>query len=734
VKPIAAFIFNLVQDVAVLRPLVTMAARDFGMQPLFLISSKFGRRDPDGIWRDEIDGMILAFDAQVRMFQTAWDAAQGLSGQGLLFAASESHLPNHSAVHDIFRICPATYLKVTLQHGFECVGFLHSADHVRAHGETASFGADYVCAWSEASVRAMAPSQRSKLVVTGPTSVLQLADLATAPPTSDAGLVCENLHSVRFRGPGERAREFVQAFSDFCSRMGASKVALRPHPGGQYVLKNNIDIPGNAYIENTPVYRLDLRQFQYGISAPSSVLIDMLLAEIPTAVWRDGDGGIDKDNYAGLETVGTPQEWVEFAQAAVADPAPYLERQRLFLERTGMVLDPAEVFSRFAELFDAALRRRMRPVGSVVERHRLQFVASSRLPTLQLSFEKPLAGPAARGEVFSDLITEREVKEFESAMGGDLGAQIFRRLDETQPTALIFCRYSGPYWQPMVEWAKSREVPILYHIDDDLLAIPRDIGDRKHAFHNAPERLDTVRSLISSADLVYCSTERLKNRLLEYYPQLPVVAGKVYCSGTVLRRPVSKEEVVVGYMASADHAHNLELVLPAIERLLDENVNVRFELFGSIPIPPELHRFGNRVSTAPPVADYGRFLEEFAAREWDVGICPLVPIHFNLMKANTKWVEYSSAGVSVVASRGTVYDDCCSDGCGILAAGADEWFEALRRLVNNAELRCAQVERAQAKLVSEYSLERLREQLFAVMASAKGRANQLKRSENPVKV
>jgi glycosyltransferase involved in cell wall biosynthesis len=172
-------------------------------------------------------------------------------------------------------------------------------------------------------------------------------------------------------------------------------------------------------------------------------------------------------------------------------------------------------------------------------------------------------------------------------------------------------------------------------------------------------------------------------------------------------------------MASADHAHNLTMVLPAIERLLDANPALKFELFGSIPLPEALARFGERVTTAPPISNYANFLHEFAAREWDVGICPLVPIQFNLMKANTKWVEYTSSGAAVVASRGTVYDECCADGCGILASTEDEWFEALHLLVNDVSARLEMVGRAQKKLEGEYNVGRLREQVLDVISAAR---------------
>jgi glycosyltransferase involved in cell wall biosynthesis len=450
------------------------------------------------------------------------------------------------------------------------------------------------------------------------------------------------------------------------------------------------------------------------------VLIDMLLAGIPTAVWQDREGGMDAGNYDGLTTVSSPADWLEFSRAAVADPSPFLERQQAFLDRQAMPLDPADVFSRYANLFDTARHVEIRPPAFVPERERIMFVANARVPTLQLSFEKPLAPLVARGEVATDLTTEQELRAAPGVLGNDEAEATWveRRLETFDPSVIIFCRYSGPASQHVMDWATRNQVPVIYHIDDDLLAIPPDIGQRKFELHNAPERLAAVRSLLTSADLVYASTEKLRSRLLEYFPDLPIVAGKIYCSGAVIRTPSEHEARTVGYMASADHAHNLSMVLPAVERLLDQNPHTRFELFGSIPVLPALERFGDRLSTAPPIANYDSFLQEFASRAWDIGICPLVPIDFNLMKADTKWVEYTSCGAAVVASRGTVYDDCCADGCGVLAATEDEWFDALNLLVNDDEARIEIVGRAQEKLERDYNIGRLREQVLGVISKA----------------
>jgi glycosyltransferase involved in cell wall biosynthesis len=716
----AVFVIDLVQDVNILRPLVFMATRDFGFEALLLVSGKFAARDVLGIWRSELEQMCGETGARLELFETGLDANRHLNGQGLLFTASESHLRNHSTTHDLLRHVPPTYLRVALQHGFECVGLRHSADHVRAHGETASFAADLVCAWTDCDqLASLAPSQRSKVVVTGPTSLLQMAPGKAQAKAGAPGIICENLHSVRFGGAAKAKTEFVDTFAEFARIMGKRKrrVALRPHVGGQYALNKQLRLPANVQVENAPLYRLDLRQFSYGISAPSSVVIDMLLAEIPTAVWRDSAGDMDASSYDGLNTVSSAHEWVQFAQAAERDRESILAEQSRFLKRQHMPLDPADVFARFAQIFRAAERMDVRPAGSVAERERLLFVANGNLPTLQLSFAKPLAPLIARGEIATQLVTEPQLK---SLAGDENPAGIERYLDRYGPSAIVFCRYSGPAYEPILTWARRQQVPVIYHIDDDLLGVPLVIGERKFAFHNAPERRQAVTALLKAAEVVYASTEALKARLLGYFPGLNIVAGDIYCASRVVRHPSRDGTCRVGYMASADHAHNLEPVLPAIEQLLDRNPSVQFELFGSIPVPQNLARFGGRVVTTEAIAQYDAFLDAFASREWDVGICPLAPIDFNLAKADTKWVEYTAAGVAVVASRGTVYDACCADGCGILATTPEEWALALDLLVNNGDERLATVERAQAKLESRYTITRLRNQVLDVIAEGHG--------------
>jgi hypothetical protein len=722
-KPHAIFLINLVQDVNILRPLVVIAARDLGLIVEVLVTRKFSGRDPLGVWQRELAELGDATRAPIVVFHDEREAAQLLAGKGgVILAASDTNFGGHREVHDVMRLAPSSFVKVTVQHGLECIGFLQSRDHDLAHGREVTFAADIVCGWCERDrLTAMVDSQRPKLYVSGPTFVLQQPPRAAQ--RSESGIVCENLHSVRLRTAGNFKTDFVGNFEAFCSALSRDQreVVLRPHPGGQYVLKNKLQLPPNVRLNNHPIYKVDLSRYAYGISAPSSILLDMVVAGIPTAVWRDGGGVIDVANYQGLTEISSVDDWVEFSREATAHPERFRERQNHFLEQLKMPLDPADVYRRFSTLMAEAAHNPITVAARSAERERVQFVANGVVPTLQLSFLKPLAAPMDAGDMAVDILTEDEMrKEFDgSADQGVVSAWLGKRFALFRPSLLVFCRYSGPHVQAMTSWARRRDIPVIFHIDDDLLNIPRAIGDKKHEFHNQPARLATVRHLLDTSDLVYCSTERLRERLASLGCSSPLMAGAIYASGEVIAPAVERPIRTVGYMASADHAHNLDMVLPAVVTYLRRHPEVTFELFGSIPRPAALDEFGDRVQTAPPLKNYERFLSEFAARRWDIGLCPLVPIPFNLMKANTKWVEYTSAGVAVIASRNTVYDDCCADGCGMLATTEAEWLAALEELTD-PRARYAQVANAQNKVQGEYALPRLREQVEEVFERARG--------------
>jgi hypothetical protein len=355
-----AFLFNLVQDVNILRGLVYLTARETDARIVLLVSQGFLKRDRQLIWQEEVATMAADAQASIYLYGNPGEACATLAGSsGLIFAASESNLKAHCETGDVFRAAPSSFLRITLQHGLECVGFLQSREHTISHGRNISFAADVVCSWFGAkSLTSLTASERSKLYVTGPPFLLQ-RPVGGAAQANIGGLVCENMHSVRLRASGDHKSSFMDIFFAFCAKMAAQgqEVALRPHPGGQYVLKNNVELPANVWLDKLPAYRAGLKHYHFGISAPSTIVFDMVLAGIPVGVWRDSGGVMDATNYEGLTEISTLDDWLAFERDVRIRPEMILARQEAFIRKLAILTDPSEIYRRFARLIVAGLER-----------------------------------------------------------------------------------------------------------------------------------------------------------------------------------------------------------------------------------------------------------------------------------------------------------------------------------------------------------------------------------------
>ena len=711
------FLINLIQDINIVRPLAYLTAVHLRRSPEFFVSNAFYKRDTSGMWRTELERLVQASGGNLFVYDSGASAVQGLfAGSGVIVAASESDLGAHRLTHEVFLSAPSGYVKITLQHGFECVGFLHNRAHDAAHGLTVGSAADILAGWRPAHLQTALPLDgRDRYVNVGPATAIAVPNLLRATVQEAEGLICENLHSARFSQKGELRDVFMEALSGFNDGLADSgaQAALRPHPAGQFSQRGDKPLPSHMVLANAPMYRLALGSFRYGISPPSSVLIDLVLAGVPTAVWRDAGGGMNSSHYDGLAEVSSAADWIRFRMAALSDPTALLERQNDFLARTELLTDGEQVTSNFLSLLASAST----PLTSArTRRRRFLFVANGFLPTLDIYFLSPLEALAKAGVVQLNTLFEADIVKMKPGKDQDFEA-FDRYLEESEAEVIIFCRYSGAGVEEMLRAARRRGVSTIFHIDDDLLNVPAEIGLAKQKFHSAPERLAAVTTLLKETDLVYCSTRRLADRFRDLGFDRQYLMGDIQASGPVVKRAELRPTRTIGYMGF-DHANDLEMVLPAIIMTLDRHPTVRFEIMGSIPKPPALDRFGERVSTRPPIRDFALFRAAFAETGWDVGICPLAATEFNQMKANIKWWEYTVIGAAVIASRDTLYDECCADGCGILASTIEDWVDALDSLCSDFGARYDLVANAQSCVDEKYSHDKMAHQALEAVRLA----------------
>lgn len=348
--PFIAFHFGLVQDVAVLRPLIRLAAGMGSANLKLIVSSGFAELDDDGRWAAEISQIGAEIGVEPFVYESAFDCLRHLGrGTGMIVAGSESDARAHRDAHELFRSMPGRFRTVTLQHGLECVGFLHNARHDATSGRDVRFAADIAVAWFDPRrLASVSAAEMTKVYVAGPPILIEPLKRASGRQVGRPGLICENLHSVRFFN-GRMREDFLDTFAEFSARLSlvGQSLVLRPHPAGRFTDRGGISLPDNVEVSRDPLYKLDLASFSYVVSAPSTILMDFALAGIPAAVWVGSEGAVDSSNFDGLAQVASVDDLWRFHWAAQWEPEALVEQQDRYI--AGLSI-PAKVADRYRQL------------------------------------------------------------------------------------------------------------------------------------------------------------------------------------------------------------------------------------------------------------------------------------------------------------------------------------------------------------------------------------------------
>ncbi len=294
-------------------------------------------------------------------------------------------------------------------------------------------------------------------------------------------------------------------------------------------------------------------------------------------------------------------------------------------------------------------------------------------------------------------------------------------LEKEEPDLVIFNRYALPYGSIFLDLCRVHKVPNVYFIDDDLINIPENWEETLQKRQGDPEVIKNRKYLLENTDFIYASTEYLSKRLAEKLPSQQIFFGvyPTYLESLIKKNLSSKKEqkdqiIRLGYMASRGHQKDLEIITPAINKILTNYPQVRFETFGTISLPTELtDKFGERVCHQP-VVKYDMFLQNLYELDWDLGLAPLIDTEFNRCKSPVKYLEYTACNVPVIASNSLVYNKIINGENGILAE-QDNWYDSIDLLINNPQLRYDLLTKAKETCLNRFSLGYSREQILKVV-------------------
>lgn len=349
--------------------------------------------------------------------------------------------------------------------------------------------------------------------------------------------------------------------------------------------------------------------------------------------------------------------------------------------------------------------------------HRVLLLTENVNATYFISFHFAVCQLHNTGKVDVAVMSESRVVEAVPQFGSveNLARIVF---DEVKPTLLVFTRYGDISGVAFRDLAHRSGIPYIYHIDDDLLNLPSDLGAEVLKKHGSAAVLEARRTLIASADLIYASTPFLRERMQGYFPDRNVFSG-MYAPyiEQPLRPSPRKRTFVIGYMGSKGHVHDLSMISHSLCEVLSVRPETSFETFGTVAMPPELLRFGSRVRSHKGTIDYETFLRRLSEMSWNVGLAPLNDSVFNRCKAPTKFVEYTACGIPTMASDINVYQEVATADRGILMRD-DDWRDGLLHAVDGKLELAERLAHARSWCAETFPMQRLESQLLEVFSIA----------------
>ncbi|MFK8182720.1 MAG: hypothetical protein AB8B99_05045 [Phormidesmis sp.] len=295
-------------------------------------------------------------------------------------------------------------------------------------------------------------------------------------------------------------------------------------------------------------------------------------------------------------------------------------------------------------------------------------------------------------------------------------------IEDVQPTLVIFSRYGVPHGDVLPGLFKAQQISTVCHIDDDLLNINTDLGEEIQTRQGDPVVLRSRRILLEETDLIYASTAFLADHFSTQFPEQNVFHGTYppYPDFLLEAAPKPKPEgapLTIGYMGSKGHQIDLQAIAPALQQVLTAYPTLRFETFGTIRMPETLNSFSDRIRAHKNNTDYAGFLNQLNRLAWDIGLIPLQDTRFNQCRSATKFLEYTTCGISALASRGYVYDQFAqASEPQIMIAEVDTWTTQLEAMIESRQLRQTLVRNAQTHCAEAFNLNALEAQLKEMLA------------------
>lgn len=287
-------------------------------------------------------------------------------------------------------------------------------------------------------------------------------------------------------------------------------------------------------------------------------------------------------------------------------------------------------------------------------------------------------------------------------------------------TLVIFYRVPGiPEVLEQFKEAKRLGIPVGYDIDDLIFDVDKygsnpNLGALGETdLENLMAGAELYRRALMHADFNVGSTEGLctnmtaTNGAPSFILENALDAETLSVTRSILEKKNSDSVTIVYGSGTNTHNADFEVASDAILKIMREYDNVRLHIVGQLVLPPDFEIYDSRIKYTGRL-EYSEYLSLLA--EDDISIAPLVDIEFNHAKSNIKFLEAASVGLPSVCSDVSAFRTAIEHGqTGFLAATKQEWYEGLKLLVEDSELRKRIGATARAAVETQYSPNAIRD-------------------------
>lgn len=263
----------------------------------------------------------------------------------------------------------------------------------------------------------------------------------------------------------------------------------------------------------------------------------------------------------------------------------------------------------------------------------------------------------------------------------------------------------------LIKKAHKKGIKIYYDIDDYIFEYEK-IKNLSFLqgkdYKEFEEYSKNIRKTMEQCDGYIVSTQTMLDGVRNSFPGKPIYINRNVASMAMVICSLRRESVIkdhkiyLGYFSGTKtHNKDFECIKSALLKIMQENEDVYLLAGGQIKLPEEFNQFKGRVERFDMII--WRKLPRLIAKA-DINLMPLEDTFFHACKSENKWMEAALVHVPTVASRNAELERVIKNGeDGYLCRTSEEWYDTLKELISDKQLREQIAEAAYQRVMKEYT-------------------------------